>query len=106
MATEARKENEARQGLLDELRRMAKDAVTEENVALAKSSLAGAVALQLQTNVAHVTDLARSHFNNLGLDFTRRYVDEAKKLSADDLRTTAAKYFAADTYSVAIVRGK
>lgn len=106
IGTEARKEEEARQGLVEELRRMAKDAVTEENLALAKSSLAGVVALQLQTNAAHVADLARAHFNNLGLDFTRRSVDAAAKLSLADVRAAAEKYLKNEDYAVAIVRGK
>ena len=106
IGTEARKEEEARQGLVDELRRIAKDAVTEESLALAKSSLTGSVALQQQTNAAHVTDLARAHFNDLGLDFTRRAVAEASKLTLEDVRKTAEKYLTPENYTVATVRGK
>jgi zinc protease len=106
IGTEARKENEAREGLVAELRRMAKDAVTDESLALAKSSLAGAAALSMQTNVAHVYDLARNWFYGLGLDFTSRYVAEASKLSLDDVRKTAEQYLGQENYAVAIVRGK
>lgn len=74
--------------------------------ALAKSSLAGGVALQLQTNQAHVADLARNHVNNLGLDFSRRYVAEAEKLTLESVRQAAEKYLTPENYAVAIVRGR
>jgi zinc protease len=106
LASEARKEEEARQALIDELRRFAKDAIKAEDLALAKSSLSGILALTSQTNVDHVTDLARAHFYNLGLDFTRRYINDLQKLTLDELRAVAAKYLNNENYAVAIVRGK
>jgi zinc protease len=106
MATEAKKESEARQALIDELRRLSKDAIGAEDLALAKSSLAGIVTLALQTNEDRVTDIARAHFYNLGLDFTRRYVNELQKVSLEELRAVAAKYLNNENYAVAIVRGK
>ena len=106
MATEAAKEPEATKGLVEELRRLAKDAVTDANVARAKSSLFGGFKLNRQLNFVHASEIARNHFFNLGSDFDARLEAAAQKLTADDVRAAAAKYFSGDNYVMAVVRGK
>ena len=106
MATDAAKEDEARKGLLSELRRHAQDAFDETNLKRAKSSLAGTTRLQRQTNAAHVGEVARDHFLGLGLGFTDRFLADAQKLTVDDVKKAAAKYVGGENYVMAIVRGK
>ena len=106
MATDAAKEEEARKGLLGELRRHAQDAFDETHLTRAKSALAGATKLQRQTNAAHVFEVARDHYLNLGLGFTDRFLADAQKQSVDDVKKAAAKYVGGDNYVLAIVRGK
>lgn len=106
MATDAAKEEDARKGLLSELRRHAQDAFTEAHLARAKSSLAGTVKLQRQTNAAHVFEVARDHFLGLGLGFSDRLLADAQKQTVDDVKKAAAKYVGGENYVMAIVRGK
>lgn len=106
MATEAAKEEEARKGLLSELRRHASDAATDAHLARAKSALVGQMRLALQTNAAHVSEDARNYFLNLGLDFTDRFLAAAQTKTLDDVKKAAAKYVGGDNYVMAIVRGK
>jgi zinc protease len=106
LASEASKEPEAVKGLVEELRRLGKDAATEQNLARAKSTMAGVAKLQRQTNIAHVSEAARNHFLGLGLDFTDRMLSEAQKQTLDDIKAAATKYFGSDNYVMAIVRGK
>jgi zinc protease len=106
MATDAAKEEEARKGLLSELRRHAQDAFDEAHLTRAKSALAGATKLQRQTNAAHIFEVARDHFLNLGLGFTDRFLTAAQQQSVDDVKKAAAKYVGGDNYVMAIVRGK
>lgn len=106
MATEAAKEEEARAGLLSELRRHAGDVVNQDRLARAKTSLSGITRLQRQTNAAHATEMVRNHFLGLGLDFTDRFLAQAQEKSVDDVRNAVTKYLAPDNYVVAIVRGK
>ena len=91
---------------MEELRRLAKDAVTDANVARAKSSLFGGFKLNRQLNFVHASEIARNHFFNLGSDFDARLEAAAQKLTADDVRAAAAKYFSGDNYVMAVVRGK
>ncbi len=106
MATEASKEEEARAGLLSELRRHAKDAIDEERLTRAKSALAGITRLQRQSNGAHANEAARNHFLGLGMDFTDRFLAVAQKQSLAEVKQAVEKYLAGDNYVVAVVRGK
>ena len=106
MATDAAKEEDARKGLLSELRRHAQDAFDETRLARAKSALAGIVKLQRQANGAHVFEVARDHFLGLGRGFTDRLLADAQKQTVDDVKKAAAKYVGGDNYVMAIVRGK
>lgn len=106
MATDAAKEEEARKGLLSELRRHAVDAATEAHLARAKSSLVGQSRLQRQTNQSHVGEYAQAHFLELGLDFTERFLAAAQTQTLDDVKKAVTKYLGGENYVVAIVRGK
>ena len=106
MATEASKEEQARAGLLSELRRHAKDAIDQERLARGKSALAGITRLQRQSNAAHAMEAARNHFLGLGMDFTDRFIAAAQKLSLDDVKNVVEKYLHEEDYVVAVVRGK
>ncbi|MDQ3281134.1 MAG: insulinase family protein [Acidobacteriota bacterium] len=106
MGTEAAKEEQARTGLLTELRRHAQDAVDEERLARAKSTLSGNTRLQRQTNAAHALENVRNYYFNLGLDFTDRFLAQAQQQSLDAVKTAVQKYLGSENYVVAIVRGK
>jgi zinc protease len=106
MATDAAKEEEARKGLVDELRRHAADAVTDAIVARAKSSLAGALKLQRQTNSVQATEVARGHFFNLAPDYMDRFMAAAQQQTTEDIRKTVTRYLGSDNYVLAIIRGK
>ncbi|HEX7155003.1 MAG TPA: pitrilysin family protein [Thermoanaerobaculia bacterium] len=106
LASEAAKEEDAKKGLLTELRRLQNDAFGEPELARAKSYLAGVTRISQQTNQAFMTDYAHNHFNGVGLDFTNKMVAEAQKLTAEEIKQTAAKYFGTDNYVIAVVRGK
>ena len=106
MATEASKEPEALKGLIEELRRLGKDAVTDENLARAKTSLAGAGKLSRQTNAVHASEAARNHYYNLGFDWNDRFLAASNALTTEQVRAAATKYFGGENYVVGIVRGK
>jgi zinc protease len=106
MASEAAKEELAKKGLLEELRHLGGDAATAENVARTKSSLSGATRINQQTNSARAATLARYAMLGVGLDFTQRYLADAQKVTVDDLRATATKYFGNENFVMTVVKGK
>jgi predicted Zn-dependent peptidase len=106
LATEAAKENEAREALLVELRKLATDGFGAEQLATAKSSFAGSTKIDLQTNGQLRDELARAALYGTGLDSTAKRLAIAQATTLEELRATAAKWFGAERFVTAIVRGK
>jgi zinc protease len=106
LATEAAKENEAKEALLAELRRLATDGFGEKELATAKSAFAGATKIELQTNAAQRDELARGVLFGTGLDAVEKRLAIAQATTLAELRATAAKVFGAERFATAIVRGK
>lgn len=106
LATEAAKENEAKEALLSELRKLATDGFGETELATAKSSFAGSTKIDLQTNGQLRDELARGALYGTGLDSTAKRLSIARATTLDELRTTAANWFGAERFATAILRGK
>jgi len=106
LATEASKEPQALEALVAELRRLASDGLTEEDVARARSSLAGSTLIGLQTNGARLADYARNRLLGLPLDATTKRLEETNRATLADLQAVAKRYLTGDLYTTAILRGK
>jgi zinc protease len=106
LATEAAKEEEAKEALLAELRKLASDGFGERELGTAKSSFAGSTKVDLQTNGQLRDDLARGTLYGTGLDATAKRLAIARSTTLAELRATAARWFGAERFATAIVRGK
>ena len=106
LATEAAKENEAKEALLVELRKLATDGFGAGQLATAKSSFAGSTKIDLQTNGQLRDELARGALYGTGLDSTAKRLAVAQATTLEELRATAAKWFGAERFVTAILRGK
>lgn len=105
LASDAAKEPAALEALLGELGRLATDGFGAEDLARAKSSLAGATRIGLQTNGALLEDLAENHLFGLGLDGTAKKLAAAQATTLEELRATAARYVTQEAFVTAILRG-
>ncbi|MEO8277131.1 MAG: pitrilysin family protein [Thermoanaerobaculia bacterium] len=106
LATEAAKENEAKDALLSELRRLSVDGFGEKDLATAKSSFAGSTKIDLQTNAQLRDELARGMLYGTGLDATAKRLAIAQATTLDELRASAGKWFGGEHFTTAILRGK
>jgi zinc protease len=106
LACEASKEEEARTALLAEMRRLAEDGVTEEDLERAKSAYAGSTRIELQTNAALLGDYADNLFLGLGLDGTRKRLEAAQKATLAEVEAVAKRLFTGDKFTTAVLRGK
>jgi predicted Zn-dependent peptidase len=106
LATEAAKEEEARAALLGELRRLAVDGFGEKELALAKSSFAGSAKIDMQANAALRDELARDAIFGMGLGSLAKRLGIAEATTLEQLRATAGKYFGAERFATAVLRGK
>jgi len=79
--------------LRDEIAQLAKDGLTEEELARARKKLLGAEAIRNQSNAALAATCAVDELMGEGFDaFTRRKA-VLEKISLDDTRRVASKYF-------------
>ncbi|HEY5610763.1 MAG TPA: pitrilysin family protein, partial [Thermoanaerobaculia bacterium] len=106
IATDASKEEEAREGLIRECHRIAADGVSAEDLERAKSYIAGSMKIRLQTSSAIGNEIAQNYLHGLGLDFTERFLERIRTITLDELRAIARKYLQHDHYTVAILRGR
>jgi len=106
LATDAAKESEARDALLAELRRLGADGFGEEDLARAKSAYAGSTLIDLETNGALRGELAANALLGLGPDATERRLALARATTLEELRATAARWFGAERFALAVLRGR
>ena len=97
LGTDPRKVEPVTRELRDEISLLAKDGLTEEELQRAKSKLIGAEAIRNQSNEALAATCATDELVGTGYDSYTRRKEEIEKISLDDIRRVAAKYFPASS---------
>ena len=97
LGTDPKKVDAVTKELRDEVSLLAKDGLTEEELQRAKKKLIGAEAIRNQSNAALAGTASMDELMGTGFDdFTRRQ-EEIEKISLDDIKRVAAKYFPASS---------
>jgi zinc protease len=86
-----------------EIAALAKDGLTEEELARAKKKLLGGEAIRNQSNSAFAASCAVDELMGLGWDAYSQRREEIEKITLDDVRQTAAKYFESPSRVEAVV---
>ena len=94
---------EAAGELLGEIRRMREGGVTEEELAFARESMAGAFALAFETPAQIAETLQNIPLYDLPRDYYETYVERIRSVSPDDCRRIAETWLAVDAMTVVIV---
>jgi len=92
--------DEARQGLLEVVRGLATEPIPDEELERAKNQLIGQFRIAHQRNSNQATFLGIYEMVGLGARFDEQYCDLIKKVTADQVRAVARKYFTAPTIAV------
>jgi zinc protease len=90
----------------DEMVRMAREPVTERELALAKDYLIGSFPLRLDTSGKVADFVVSVEALSLGLDYADRYKERVARVTAADVQRVAAKFFAPDTFNRVVVGAK
>jgi zinc protease len=97
LGTDPKKVDPVTKELRDEIALLAKDGLTEDELQRAKKKLLGAEAIRNQSDAALAATAATDELMGIGFDdFTRRKA-EIEKITLDDIRRVAAKYFPASS---------
>lgn len=86
-----------------EMARMGRETVSDADLRLAKDYLVGSFPLRLDTSSKVADFLVAIEVQGLGLDYADRYRERIARVSADQVRRVAAKYFAPDTFNRVVV---
>jgi zinc protease len=103
LGTDPAKVDAVQKEFRSEIAGMAKDGLTDEELARAKKKLLGGEAIRNQSNSAFAAACAVDELMGLGWDaYTRRKV-EVEKITLDDVRRVASKYFESPSRVEAVV---
>jgi len=89
--------------LREELTRMAREPVKDDELQLAKDYLIGSFPLRLDTTAKVADFVVAVEAQQLGLDYADRYKAGVARVTAADVRRVAGKFFAPDTFSRVVV---
>jgi zinc protease len=103
IATAPERLEEARAGLLDELRRSVDAPPTPEELERARRHLVGTFAIDQQRNAAHAAQMALNGLYGLGADQSFRYPEQVEAVSGEDVLRAARRIIDLDAYSEAVV---
>jgi zinc protease len=90
------KEAEAREGLLQVLRSLAEEKVSDRELDRAKTYISGLYQVGLQSNRSQMASMAKYEMSGPGAEWVTRYPELVGKVTAKDIQTAAKKLFQTD----------
>lgn len=106
IGTSPDKEEIAIEGILDELRRVKKEGMSDEELARAKRYLVGIYEIRLQRNSSQVSAYLKNEIFGLGYQAVEEFPRKVEAVTKEDVDRVIKQYFDLDNYSLAVVRGK
>jgi len=104
LGTDPQKIEPVKTALLDEIRKLATDGLTNEELARAKKKLIGQQEIANQSNDSFGYQCALDELYGLGFDYYKSLEHGVEAVSLDDIKRVAAKYFRDQPYVLATVR--
>jgi len=103
LGTDPQKIEPVKAALLDEIQKLASDGLTNEELARAKKKLVGQQEIANQSNDAFGYQCALDELYGLGFNYYKSIPADVEKVTLDDIRQVAARYFQNKPYVLAIV---
>src|SRR5438067_3081369 len=104
LGTDPQKIEPVKTALLDEIYKLANDGLTPEELARAKKKLIGQQEIANQSNDAFGYHCALDELYGLGFDYYKQLEHDVNKVTLEDIKQVAAKYFRDQPYVLATVR--
>ena len=103
LGTDPQKIEPVKAALLDEIQKLASDGLTNEELARAKKKLIGQQEIANQSNAAFGYQCALDELYGLGFDYYKLLERDVEKVTLEDIKQVAAKYFRDQPYVLTIV---
>jgi len=104
LGTDPQKIEPVKTALLDEIRKLASEGLTQEELARAKKKLIGQHQIAMQSNDSFGYQCALDELYGLGFDHYKSLEREVEAVALDEIKRVAAKYFRDQPYVLATVR--
>jgi zinc protease len=104
LGTDPQKIEPVKTALLDEIRKLANDGLTSEELGRAKKKLIGQQEIANQSNAAFGYHCALDELYGLGFNYYKQLEHDVDAVTLDDIKRVAAKYFRDQPYVLATVR--
>jgi zinc protease len=104
LGTDPQKIEKVKEAMLDEIRKLANDGLTAEELARAKKKLIGQQEIANQSNDAFGYHSALDELYGLGFDYYKQLEHDVNAVTLEDIKEVAAKYFRDQPYVLATVR--
>src|SRR5438445_2295083 len=104
LGTDPQKIAPVKTALLDEIHKLANDGLTPEELTRAKKKLIGQQEIANQSNDAFGYHCALDELYGLGFDYYKQLEHDVNKVTLEDIKQVAAKYFRDQPYVLATVR--
>ncbi|MFH1422740.1 MAG: pitrilysin family protein [Planctomycetota bacterium] len=101
-ACDATDKDQMLKGLNEEIERIRKEKVSEEELQSAKDYLTGSYAFGLQTNFQLAGQIVYLKRYNLGFDYAKKYCEHINAVSTDDVLRVASKYLQPDKMCLSV----
>jgi zinc protease len=92
----------ARDAILEEVRRMQLQPVSEQELSDTKAFLVGSLPLRLEAKESVAAQIAHMHVYQLGLDYLHRYPQCIEAVTREDVMAVTAKHMDPDRYVIAV----
>ncbi len=104
LGTDPQKIEPVKTALLDEIRKLASDGLTNEELARAKKKLVGQQQIAMQSNDSFGYQCALDELYGLGFDYYKKIEHDVNAVTLEEIKHVAAKYFRDQPYVLATVR--
>jgi len=98
------KQEEAVEGIKEQLQLILKDGITEDELKRAQNYLVGNFEIGLQQNSTQAAKIAFDEIYGVGFDEYKKYPEQIYAVTAEDVKGVANKYIDLNKYTLAIVR--
>jgi zinc protease len=104
LGTDPQKIEPVKTALLDEIRKLASEGLTNEELTRAKKKSIGQHQIAMQSNDSFGYQCALDELYGLGFDYYKKLEQELEAVTLDEIKRVAAKYFRDQPYVLATVR--
>jgi zinc protease len=104
LGTDPQKVEPVKTALLDEIRKLASEGLTNEELTRAKKKLIGQHQIAMQSNDSFGYQCALDELYGLGFDYYKKLERETEAVTLEEIKQVAAKYFRDQPYILATVR--